>query len=197
VSPRKPRFGPRSAAAERLLEDLDHLDPGAVAALAAAGGGVTGTAPDDPDVAAREELRGRLREIARRGGRLDAVRAIGDEVAEWASSTAHWFPAGVAATGDSTKEIGPRMAAVPIVLDAAYAVVLEDLLADWELDLLLAPWELVVGSPLPDRPRARRVEDDDGDLAASLDDLAGGGVPGPDEPGGLLRGDADEGDEPR
>lgn len=180
MSPRTARYGPRSAAAERLLEDLDHLDPGAVAALAAAGGGVTGTAPDDPDVAAREELRGRLREIARQGNRLDAARAIGDEVAEWASSTAHWFPAGVAATGDSTKEIGPRMAAIPIVLDAAYAVVLEDLLADWELDLLLAPWEHVVGSPFerrPDRDEAAEDEADDapwddadGDPAETLED---------------------------
>ena len=188
MSPRKARYGPRSAAAERLLEDLDHLDPGAVAALAAAGGGVTGTAPDDPDVAARDELRGRLREIARQGNRLDAVRAVGDEVAEWASSTAHWFPAGVAATGDSTQEIGPRMAAIPIVLDAAYAVVLEDLLADWELDLLLAPWELVVGSPLPERLGARRIEDDDGGAAESLDDLAEESDPGAEgDPGGEPR----------
>jgi hypothetical protein len=187
VSPRKARFGPRSAAAERLLKDLDHLDPGAVAALAAAGGGVTGTAPDDPDVAARDELRGRLREIARQGNRLDAVRAIGDEVAEWASSTAHWFPAGVAATGDSTKEIGPRMAAIPIVLDAAYAVVLEDLLADWELDLLMAPWELVVGSPFGNgrRPNGTDGSDDGGD-ANEAD--------GPDD---ALSGGADEDDDPR
>ena len=44
------------------------------------------------------------------------------------------------------------MAAVPMVLDAAYAVVLEDLLDAAELDLLLAPWEDVVGSPFDDRP---------------------------------------------
>ncbi|MCU0483413.1 MAG: hypothetical protein MUC54_03950, partial [Chloroflexi bacterium] len=71
-------YGPNSAAAARLLDDLDHLPEGAVAALAAAGGGVFGTAEDDPDVAARRELRGRLRAIAQRAGRLDAVRAIGD-----------------------------------------------------------------------------------------------------------------------
>jgi hypothetical protein len=143
-------FGPNTTAAERLLEDLDHLDPGAIAALAAAGGGVSGTADDDPDVPARGALRARLREIAEAGDRLDAVRAIGDEVAKWASSASHWFPAGVAGTQDSTREIGPRLAAAPIVLDAAYAVVLEDLLADWELDLLLAPWDEVIGSPFDD-----------------------------------------------
>ena len=125
-------------------------------------------------------MRTRLREIARRARRLEAVRAVGDEVAAWASSTTHWFPAGVAATGDSTKEIGPRMAAVPVVLDAAYAVVLEDLLSDDELDLLMAPWEEVVGSPFGDRPvgddlaAGAGAGDDDVDDAAvmSLDDLA-------------------------
>jgi hypothetical protein len=44
------------------------------------------------------------------------------------------------------------MAAVPIVLDAAYAVVLRDLLDAAELDLLLAPWEEIVGSPFEIEP---------------------------------------------
>ena len=148
----KTRFGPNSVAAERLLGDLDHLHPGAIAALAAAGGGAFGTATDDPDVATRADLRARLREIATFGGRLDAIRAIGHEVEAWASSTTHWFPAGVAGSGESTAEIGPRMAAVPIVLDAAYAVVLVDLLAADEVDLLLAPWDDVVGSPFGGEP---------------------------------------------
>ena len=166
-------YGPNTIAAERLLDDLDHLHPGAIAALAAAGGGAFGTADDDPDIAARADLRTRLRDIAKAGGRLVAIRAIGDEVAAWASSTTHWFPAGVAGSGESTSEIAPRIAAAPIVLDAAYAVVLEDLLADDELDLLLAPWEEVVGSPFgrhdgggadPDDERSgspRELGDDD------------------------------------
>ena len=145
------RYGPNSVAAERLLDDLDRLHPGAIAALAAAGGGSFGTAESDPAVAARADLRVRLRDLAKSAHRLEAVRSIGDEVADWASSTTHWFPAGVAGAGESTAEIGPRMAAVPIVLDAAYAVVLEDLLEDEELDLLLSPWEEVVGSPFGDR----------------------------------------------
>lgn len=157
------QYGPNTIAAERLLEDLDHLHPGAIAALAAAGGGAFGTADDDPDVAARADLRARLRDIAKAGGRLGAIRAIGDEVAAWASSTTHWFPAGVAGSGESTSEITPRIAAAPIVLDAAYAVVLEDLLADDELDLLLAPWDEVVGSPFGDA----NEDDEDG---ADLDD---------------------------
>lgn len=148
------RFGPNSVAAKRLLDDLEHLPPGAIAALAAAGGGTVGTADDDPDVAARATLRAGLRDISEAGGRLDAIRAIGDEIEAWASSTTHWFPAGVAGSGESTAEIGPRMAAVPVVLDAAYAVVLEDLLDAAELDLLLAPWDEVVGSPFDDRPDA-------------------------------------------
>jgi hypothetical protein len=160
VGRRKAQYGPSSAAAERLLDDLDRLHPGAVAALAAAGGGTFGTAEDDPDVGARDELRGRLREIARRSGRLDAVRAIGDEIADWAASTSHWFPAGVAGAGESTREMGTRLAAAPIILDAAYAVVLEDQLARWELDLLLAPWEQVVGSPFEERADDDGVEDD-------------------------------------
>ena len=171
-------YGPNTIAAERLLEDLDHLHPGAIAALAAAGGGAFGTADDDPDVAARADLRARLRRIAKAGGRLDAIRAIGDEVAAWASSSTHWFPAGVAGSGESTSEIGPRIAAAPIVLDAAYAVVLVDLLDDDEMDLLLAPWEEVVGSPFGERPERtddlEAVEDDD----LGLDDEE----PGLDEP---------------
>lgn len=174
MATKKAQYGPSSAAAERLLDDLDHLHPGAVAALAAAGGGAFGTADDDPDVQARDELRGRLRDIARRGNRLDAVRAIGDEVADWAASTTHWFPAGVAGAGESTREMGTRLAAAPIVLDAAYAVVLEDLLADWELALLLAPWEDVVGSPFGDgrrrSPGGLDELDADADDAAEDDD---------------------------
>ena len=34
--------------------------------------------------------------FARLAPRDEAVRAIGDEVADWAASTTHWFPAGVA-----------------------------------------------------------------------------------------------------
>lgn len=174
---RKPQqYGPNSAAADRLLDDLDHLHPGAVAALAAAGGGAFGTAEDDPDVQARDELRGRLREIARRGNRLDAVRRIGDDVADWAASTRHWFPAGVAGAGDSTREMGTRLAAAPIVLDAAYAVVLEDLLADWELALLTAPWEDVVGSPFADRRHHGGDAELDGTAPAPDDEGA------PDQP---------------
>lgn len=166
MAKRKAQYGPNSVAAERLLDDLDHLHPGAVAALAAAGGGAFGTAEDDPDVAARDALRARLREVAREGNRLEAVRAIGDEVASWAASTTHWFPAGVAGAGESTREMGTRLAAAPIVLDAAYAVVLEDLLADWELALLLAPWNDVVGSPFEERGD----HDAAGDQADDADD---------------------------
>jgi hypothetical protein len=78
--------------------------------------------------------------------------------------------------------MGTRLAAAPIVLDAAYAVVLEDLLATWELALLLAPWEDVVGSPFGDGQRRSPGEPSSDDLDEAWDD---GDVE-------LGRGDADE-----
>jgi hypothetical protein len=176
------RYGPNFVAAERLLDDLDHLDPGAVAALAAAGGGSTGVADDDPEVAARLEVRGRLRDIAERARRLAAIRAIGDEVAAWASSASHWFPAGIGGTQDATAQLGPRMAAVPYVLDAAYAVVLRDQLHEDEADLLLGPWDEVVGSPFDER-RPARPHDVDRLEEGDLEGEPGGDVaPEEDEP---------------
>ena len=91
-------YGPNTVAAERLLDDLDHLPAGAVVRAGGGGrGSPSSTADGNPATAARAELRSRLREIAKSAGRLGAMRAIGDEVAAWASSTTHWFPAGVAA----------------------------------------------------------------------------------------------------
>lgn len=140
-------FGPQAVAAARFLEALDRLDTPEVVALGAAGGGVVGTDALDPQVIARAEVRLELREIAQRAGRLDAVRAIGREVERWAGSAQHWFPTGVAATGEIAATIGPRLAALPVVLDAAYAVVLADQLRDSELTLLLGPWRDLAGDP--------------------------------------------------
>jgi len=140
-------FGPQDAAADRFLAALDRLDMPETVALGAAGGGVVGTDALDPQVIARAELRLELREIARRAGRLDAVRAIGREVERWAGSTQTWFPAGVAATSDSTATLGPRVAALPFVLDAAYGVILADQLREAELALLLGPWRDLAGDP--------------------------------------------------
>ena len=140
-------FGPQDAAADRFLAALDRLDMPETVALAAAGGGVVGTDPVDPQVLARADLRLELREIARRAHRLDPVRAIGREVERWAGSTQTWFPAGVAATSDSTATLGPRVAALPFVLDAAYGVLLADQLREAELALLLGPWRDLAGDP--------------------------------------------------
>ena len=140
-------FGPQGEAADRFLRTLDRLDIPETVALAAAGGGAVGTNPLDPEVTARAELRQELREIALRAGRLDAVRAIGQEVERWAGSTRTWIPAGVAATSDGTSTLGPRFAALPFVLDAAYGVVLADQLREAELALLLGPWRDLVGDP--------------------------------------------------
>ena len=148
-------FGPQGAAASRFLDALDRLDTPEIVALGAAGGGVVGTDALDPQVIARTELRRELREIARRAHRLDAVRAIGGEVERWAGSAHHWFPTGVAGTGEVAASIGPRLAALPIVLDAAYGVVLADQLREAELGLLLGPWRDLAGDPFEADPRFR------------------------------------------
>jgi hypothetical protein len=143
----KGEYGPQDAAADRFLAALDRLDTPEIVALGAAGGGVVGTDALDPQVMARAELRLELRELARRAGRLDAVRAIGRDVEHWAGSAQHWFPAGVAGTSELTASIGPRLAALPVVLDAAYGIVLADQLRESELALLLAPWRDLAGDP--------------------------------------------------
>ncbi len=140
-------FGPQDAAADRFLAALDRLDTPEIVALGAAGGGVMGTDSRDPQVLARAKLRDGLREIARQAGRLDAVRAIGRELEQWAGSARHWFPAGVAGTLESTTSMGPRLAALPVILDAAYGVVLADQLREAELTLLLGPWRDIAGDP--------------------------------------------------
>jgi hypothetical protein len=154
-------YGPQDAAADRFLDVLDRLDTPDVVALGAAGGGVVGTDALDPQVVARAELRRELREIARRAGRLDAVRAIGGDVENWAGSARHWFPAGVAGAMESTTSLGPRMAALPVVLDAAYGVVLADQLREAELAILLGPWRDIAGDPF--EPGSQHAALDAGD----------------------------------
>jgi hypothetical protein len=153
-------LGPQEAAARRFLDALDRLDLPEIVALGAAGGGVVGTDALDPQVMARAKLRNELREIARQAGRLDAVRAIGREVERWAGSARHWFPAGIAGTLESTTSLGPRLAALPIVLDAAYGVVLADQLREAQLALLLGPWRDLAGDPF-DRGSAFGERDSD------------------------------------
>ena len=169
-------YGPQDAAADRFLEVLDRLDTPDVVALGAAGGGVVGTDALDPRVIARAELRRELREIARRAGRLDAVRAIGGEVERWAGSARHWFPAGVAGTLESTTSLGPRMAALPVVLDAAYGIVLADQLREAELAILLGPWRDIAGDPFETGSAFGERERSDGD--------PGDGDAGERDPGG-------------
>jgi hypothetical protein len=159
------QYGPQGPAAERFLEALERLDTPEVVALGAAGGGVVGTDAPDPQVVARSELRLELRELARRAGRLDAVRAIGSEVEQWAGSAQHWFPAGVAGTSELAASIGPRLAALQVVLDAAYGVVLADQLRESELALLLGPWRDLAGDPF--EPGSRFAADDADDPGAA------------------------------
>ena len=179
-------YGPQDAAADRFLDVLDRLDTPDVVALGAAGGGVVGTDVRDPQVVARAELRRELREIARRAGRLDAVRAIGGEVEYWAGSARHWFPAGVAGTLESTTSLGPRIAALPVVLDAAYGVVLADQLRETELAILLGPWRDIAGDPFETGSafgERKRSDGDPGDGDSGERDPGGPGWrTGADEP---------------
>jgi hypothetical protein len=156
-------FGPQSDAADRFLESLDRLDTPAIVALGAAGGGVVGTDDLDPQVRARAELRTELREIARRAGRLDAIRAIGQRVERWAGSAQTWFPAGVAGSSELSTSLPPRLAALPVVLDAAYGIVLADQLREAELALLLEPWRDLAGDPFSPGERFRSADDDGGE----------------------------------
>jgi len=183
-------FGPQDKAADRFLEALDRLDMPEIVALGAAGGGVVGTDALDPQVIARAELRLELREIARRSGLLDAVRAIGREVERWAGSAQHWFPAGVAGTSEAAASLGPRLTALPVVLDAAYGVVLADHLREAEITLLLGPWRDLAGDPFgagdPDETRDADEADGRGADAGGPDDGLGADVGGPgaeDQPG--------------
>jgi hypothetical protein len=160
-------YGPQGPAAERFLEALERLDTPEIVALGAAGGGVVGTDELDPQVVARAQLRLELRELARHAGRLDAIRAIGREVEHWAGSAQHWFPAGVAGTSELAASIGPRLAALQVVLDAAYGVVLADQLRESDLALLLGPWRDLAGDPF--EPGSRFAADDVADLEVPND----------------------------
>jgi hypothetical protein len=171
-------YGPQGAAAAGFLDALERLDTPEIVALGAAGGGVVGTDAQDPQVAARARLRLELREIARHAGRLDAVRAIGREVEQWAGSAQHWFPAGVAGTSELAASIGPRLAALQVVLDAAYAVILADQLRESDLALLLGPWRDLAGDPFEAGSRyaaddADEPEPDDAGANESAEDQPG------------------------
>ncbi|MCU0482856.1 MAG: hypothetical protein MUC54_01050 [Chloroflexi bacterium] len=146
---RRSRFGPNADDVTALLEQLERLSMAEVLGLAAAGealGSDRGPAEPprsepDPRLA---EARTRLRRLAEAHDRTGALRAVGDEIADWAASLAHWFPAGIAGGSEARSEISPRMAALPAVLDAAYATVMEDLLTEDDADLLCAAWDDVV-----------------------------------------------------
>lgn len=169
---RRSRFGPNADDVLDLLEQLDRLSTAEVLCLAAAGAALTGDrgpgelpiTQSDPRLAA---ARGHMRRLAEAHGRMSALRAVGDEIADWASSLAHWFPAGVAGGSEARSEMSPRMAALPVVLDAAYATVMEDLLPEEETSLLCAAWDEMV--PDVDEQAAADIDDQ---TAADVNDQA-------------------------
>jgi hypothetical protein len=129
-------FGPNGDAVVELLETIERLEVARLMSLVSAGQELE----QDPDEKDRAALRADLREIAVEGGRLDAIRRVNVEIEAWATSVHHWSPAGVLGTSQSRGELEMRMAAVRVVLDAAYATVLDDLLEDDESELLLRAW---------------------------------------------------------
>jgi hypothetical protein len=162
---RRARYGPNADDVVDLLEQLDRLSATQILALAAAGAALTGDrGPGEPPAGEPDPrlvaARARLRTLAESHGRMPALRAVGDEVADWAASLVHWFPAGVAGGSEARSEISPRMAALPVVLDAAYATVMEDLLTEEEADLLCATWEEAVpDDAVPDLAEPAEGED--------------------------------------
>jgi hypothetical protein len=146
------RLGPNADTVEVLLDDLAHLGSQDVVLL----GSAYLEDPGSEDSRQLQSIRDALPVIARGAHRTEAVRAVGDEVGRWATSVRHWLPAGVAATAGARQDLEPRMAAVRAVLDAAYAVVLADLLQPEWRDVLLAVWVDIVRDPFRagERPNA-------------------------------------------
>jgi hypothetical protein len=128
-------------ASKYFLIELDHLSDADVAVLGSAGI----TDYSDAEIEVRDRLREELRGIADWSGRLDACREMSDGVERWATSVRHWLPAGVGGTAQARGQIPARAAAARFVLDAAYGVVLADLLKPDEAELLLRPWRDVLG----------------------------------------------------
>jgi hypothetical protein len=129
-------------ASKHFLIELDHLSDADVAVLGSAGTIDYG----DTEIEVRDRVREGLPGIAEWSGRLDSCRAMSDGVERWATSVRHWLPAGVGGTAQARGQIPARAAAVRVVLDAAYAVVLGDLLQPGEAELLLRPWRDVHGA---------------------------------------------------
>jgi hypothetical protein len=151
ASDQRPEFDIAEASKSFLIE-LDHLSDADVAVLGSAGAIDYG----DTEIEVRDRVREELAGIAEWSGRLDACRAMSDAVERWATSVRHWLPAGVGGTAQARGQIPARAAAARFVLDAAYAVVLGDLLQPGEAELLLRPWHDVHGARHGHVQRPRR-----------------------------------------
>lgn len=131
----KNEFGPNQDDVDQLLERLERVDHGQALFLASFGA-------DDP---ARDQARRALREAARTGRRERQLKAAQDEVTRWVNT---WFSGGIEISG-YTRDITPAQAAVgaaPLVLDAIGALVMRDLIATDDLELLAGPWQELMTS---------------------------------------------------
>ncbi|MEX1156863.1 MAG: hypothetical protein WED12_06805 [Chloroflexota bacterium] len=132
----KNEFGPNQGQVDELLERLETVDQGQALFLA-------GLSGDDP---ARRRARDAMLEAAKRGGRERELLAAQNEVTRWVNT---WFSGGFQISGYG-RDITPAQAAVdasPVILDAAGAQVVSDLLSADDLEMLMGPWRELVGDP--------------------------------------------------
>jgi hypothetical protein len=129
----KKEFGPNQAAVDALLMRLESVTQVQAMLLASISG-------DDPE---RHRARQAMLEAARRGGRERELKVAQHEVEDWVNS---WFTGGPQLTGYG-RDVSPgenAVAAAPAVLDAIGALVVRDLLAPEQVEVLIGPWNELV-----------------------------------------------------
>ncbi len=125
----KKEFGPNQVEVDAFLERLELVDQGQALFLA-------GLARDD---AAVQAARDAMLNAARRGKREAQLHRAQQEVTRWVNT---WYSGGFQISGYG-RDITPAQAATdaaPAVLDAISALVVRDLLAPDEFELLIGPW---------------------------------------------------------
>jgi hypothetical protein len=129
VRRKKQEFGPNQGEVDALMERLETVEQNQALLLA-------GLAEADP---ALHRARQAMLEAARRGGREKELERAQQEVTRWVNS---WFTGGFPISGYG-RDISPAEAVVnasPVVLDAAGALVVRDLLDPDDFETLMGRW---------------------------------------------------------
>jgi hypothetical protein len=137
MSRKKKEFGPNQDEVDALMERLETVEQNQALMLA-------GLAQPDP---ALHRARQAMLEAARRGGREKELERAQQEVTRWVNT---WFSGGFPISGYG-RDVSPGEAAVnasPVVLDAAGALVVRDLLDPDDFDTLMGRWRELDG-PAP------------------------------------------------